>query len=423
MESPYRYFARVADEAEAKGWTLDLATTSVLAYILASARHGVATAGRKAIAAFYGLTERQVRNGMDRLTACGAIERMSPRSCAVLVNVDPEEASPAKMAPPWPQMIFNNCNFVDCQIDRAAATLAESEGVKGLTDIKVDGNQIVIKGGKIVENEERPERGQDGRETVAEEAEEAVKRDSPHTPYKEKTEEYIYSNTPLTPQGGKAQTAKPFAHAPATDVEAPCQEGEEEKTAEEAPKTEVEAMEAEVVTGESVPCAPRNETRGAKNGLEGQNGAVIGTGLKSPRKTASKSLFANCAEMMALADNSPCGGDPVPNAARLNSAYPDWAAKGVNLAHYWLAAYLWSDQKNQQRTPRGWKSTLSAWMARDEAEGKLAMMSDAVRLAPGGDAFEEIVAAVRGIPAERERERLRLEADLDRYYGPMKSYH
>lgn len=412
MESPYRYFPRVAEEAEAKGWALDLATTSVLAYVLASSRHGVASAPRKAMAAFYGLTERQVRKSLDQLTACGAIERITPRACSLLVNIDPEEASPAKVAPSWPQMIFNNCNFVDCQIDRAAASLAESEGVKNSTDIKVNGNQIVIKGGKIVKDEPDQDGGEKPENAPAGEAEDGKKRFPPTPPYKEKKEEYNILTPPLPPKGGEAQTAKPSDPTPSTDVFAVEENGGGEEAAEA-----VEAVEAEVVTGESAPCAPRNELRGAKDGLGGQNGIVLRADGRKPRKTASKSLFANCAEMMALADEPRGGGDPVPNAARLAEAYPDWVAKGVNVTHYWLSVYYWSDQKNVLRSPRGWKSTLSAWMSRDEQAGKLAMMSDAVRLAPGGDVFEEMVEAVKAIPAEEERRRREIEAERARLFG------
>lgn len=410
MESPYKYFTRAAEEAEAKGWQLDLATTSVLAYLLAASRHGVATAGRKAIAAFYGLTERQVRKSMGCLTACGAIERITPRSCAVLVKIDPAEASPAKVAASWPQMIFNNCNFVDCQIDRDAATLAGTGTVKDSTDVKVNGNQIVINGGKIMGDEERPRCVQDGRETVAEEA---GKRDSPHTPHKEKTEEYIYSNTPQPPKGGVTREASPCAPAPAPGVVL------------EPLSQEVGAVEAEAVTGESTPCAPKNETRGRKDGLGGQTGAVVGAAPKSPRKTASKSLFSDCADMMALADASPCGGDPVPNAARLAAEYPDWDAKGVDLPHYWLACSHWSDKEDVRRTPRGWRVTLAEWMRRDEAEGRLVRTPNAA--SPAADLFsdmtkDEFAAFVAAVSADGEEEERRLQSvamEYRRLYGQV----
>lgn len=417
MESPYKYFARAAEEAEAKGWQLDLATTSVLAYILAASRHGVASAGRKAIAAFYGLSERQVRNSMDCLTGCGAIERATPRSCAVLVKIDPAEATAAKAAPPWPQMTFNNCVFVDCQIDRAAATLAGTEVVKDSTDVKANGNQIVIKGGKIVGNEERPRCGQDGRETAENATGDGAGSKSvpsPPIPPLEKKEE-LYINTPQPPKGGVTREASPCAPAPAPGVVL------------EPLSQEVGAVEAEAVTGESTPCAPKNETRGRKDGLGGQTGAVVGAAPKSPRKTASKSLFSDCPDMVALADASPCGGDPVPNAARLAAEYPDWDAKGVDLPHYWLACSHWSEKKDVRRTPRGWRITLDEWMRRDEAEGRLVTTPNAASPAAGGDLFsdmakDEFAAFVAGVFAdgeEEERRRQSVAMEYRRLYGQV----
>lgn len=417
MESPYKYFARAAEEAEAKGWQLDLATTSVLAYILAASRHGVASAGRKAIAAFYGLTERQVRNSTGQLVACGAIERISPRSCAVLVKIDPVEASPAKVAPSWPQMIFNNCAIVDCQIDRAATTLAGLEGVKNATNVEVNGNQIVIRGGKIIGEEERPRCGQDGRETAENATGDGAGSKSvpppPIPPLRKKEELYI--NTPQPPKGGVTREASPCAPAPAPGVVV------------EPLSQEVGAVEAEAVTGGSAPCAPKNETRGRKDGLGGQTGAVVGAAPKSSRKTASKSLFADCPDMLALADASPCGGDPVPDAARLAAAYPDWDAKGVDLSHYWLACSHWSDKEDVRRTPRGWKSTLAEWMRRDEAEGRLVTTPGAASPTPDGDLFSDMtkdefaafVAAVSADGEEEERRRQSVAMEYRRLYGQV----
>ena len=59
-------------------------------------------------------------------------------------------------------MIFNNCNFVDCQTDIAATSLDSCKGVKGLTNVRIVGNQIITEDGGKDEKKERPENGQDG---------------------------------------------------------------------------------------------------------------------------------------------------------------------------------------------------------------------------------------------------------------------
>lgn len=407
MESPYKYFGRVAEEAEAKGWGLDLAAVSVLAYLLASSRHGVATAGRKTIAAFFGLTERQVRNSTGQLIACGAIERITPRSCSVLLNVGPDKTPAANVAQSWPQMIFNNCNFVDCQIDRAATSLDSRKDVKGLTNVRIVGNQIITEDGEKAEKKERPENGQDGGENAENGDADAIKRISPHTPFKEKTEEYIYS-TPQPPKGGVPQTLSASEAVPAGGVELRKEEGE---------------AVADEARGGMPAASPKNETRGLKNGLDGQGGAVNGAGARTPRKTASKTFFSECPAMAALADPLPQGGDPVPNPARLAEMYPDWQAKGADLRHYWLAASHWSDKRDMRRTARGWRATLAEWMRRDEAAGRLVKTPRDASPAPADDLFagmteEELAeyAAATSDDGEEERRRQSVEAEYRRLY-------
>lgn len=373
METPYDYMAQAHEYAVSHGLAWSLNTTAVCAYLFCHALDGgLVEVSRSDIAGYYGMTVKQVRYSLDKLAECGLAKQWRKGSALRKLTYWPSRPMAKRSEN------FNSIGDADTQ---AVNPLAKS--ANGLTG-EILNNSQTIENQAVKEAEKTPKSL-----TEAETPETAGKKRFPPTPpYKEKTtEEYIYFNTPQPPKGGVARPLSAASPAPN------CQEGRRDEVETES--------ESGVVTAECL----KNEFKWAKNGLGGESGVVDGAKGKSGQKTASVTLFANCPVMMSLATMPAGGGDPVPDNAKLAALYPDWASKGADVGHYWLAAYLWSYQKNQKRTARGWRSTLSTWMRADEAKGRLVTVALATRCAVGGDIVQGYVEELRREKALGEQRR------------------
>lgn len=385
--------AQAREYAVGHGLAWSLNTTAVCAYLWSHALDGgLVEVSRNDIADYYGMTEDQARYALDHLAKCGLISRGRKGSTLRRLNYSPSRGIK------WGCKEFNSIGGTENQSVNLFPKSGNEMGREISNNSQAIENQAVTKTGKST--------GADnGRDNGALTPDLGTKRDSPHTPHKEKTEEYIYSHTPQPPKGGVAQPLSAASPAPN------CQEGRCDEV--EGVETAEAGSESGLIPAECL----ENESRGVKNGLGGESGVVDGVGAKSGRKTPLVTLFANCAPMMSLATMSTDGGDPVPDNAKLAALYPDWARKGADIGHYWLAVYLWSYQRNQMRTARGWRATLSVWMREDEAKGRLVTVDLATRCAVGGDIVQGYVEEMR---REKALEEQRRQADVEyarRLYG------
>ena len=386
METPYDYMAQAHEYAVGHGLAWSLNTTAVCAYLFANALDGgLVEVSRNDIADYYGMTAIQVRYSLAKLADCGLISHGRGGSTLRRLAYCPGRT------------IGRTCK------DFNSIGGAETQSVNPLSRSDYRSAGEIFNNSQVIENQavEKTEKStwaDNGRDGGALTPDLGTKRDSPHTPHKEKLEEYIYPHTPQPPKGGVARPLSAASPAP-NRQEGRCDEVEG-----------VETVEAESESGDIATECLKNESRGAKNGLGGESGVVDGAEGKSGRKTPLVTLFANCAPMMSLATTPAGGGDPVPDNAKLAALYPDWASKGADVGHYWLAAYLWSYQRNQKRTARGWRATLTNWMRTDEARGRLVTVDLATRCAVGGDIVQGYVEEMR---RDRALEEQRRQAEVE----------